>query len=191
MELSAFVLAGGRSTRMGADKALMEFRGQTLLARAVDLAGAVAVSCRIVGSREKYGAFGDVIEDVYPGQGPLAGIHAGLRASVTDHNLFLAVDTPLLTGDFLRHLAAHAERSGAVVAVPRTQDGRLHPLCAIYRRGFAEVAESSLREEHNKIGGLFSQVEVEYVSPASGGFDERMFTNLNTPEELANLQLES
>ena len=191
MELSAFVLAGGRSTRMGADKVLLQFRGSTLLDRALEVAREVAGSCRIVGSREKYGAFGDVIEDVYPGQGPLAGIHAALCASATDHNLVLAVDTPLLTADFVRHLAAQAERSGAVVTIPRTRDGRLHPLCTIYRRSFAEVAESALREKRNKIDALFSLVSVEYVSPAAGGFDERMFTNLNAPEDLVNLQLES
>ena len=191
MELSAFVLAGGRSTRMGSDKALLEFRGRTLLDRALDLARDVAESCRIVGSREKYAAFGDVIEDVYPEQGPLAGIHAALRATATDHNVILAVDTPLLTSDFLRHLRAQSERSGAVVTVPRTQDGRLHPLCAVYRRSFADVAETALRDKRNKIDALFPLVTVEYVSPAAAGFDERMFTNLNTSEELANLRLES
>jgi molybdenum cofactor guanylyltransferase len=185
MELSAFVLAGGRSSRMGADKALLEFRGRTLLERAMETSRDVAGACRIVGSTEKYG---DVIEDVYVGQGPLAGIHAALRASSTDRNLVLAVDTPLMTPDFLRHLAVEAERSGAVVTVPRTRDSRLHPLCAIYRKSFADLAESALREQRNKIDALFSFVTVVYVSPAGAGFDERIFANVNTPEDLAILE---
>lgn len=190
MELSAFVLAGGRSSRMGADKTLLEFRGRTLLERTLELARELAGSVCIVGSREKYGAFGDVIEDVYPAQGPLAGIHAALRASATDQNLVLAVDMPLLRADFLRHLAREATRSGGIVTVPRTQDGRLHPLCAIYLRGFAETAESALREKRNKIDALFSLVAVEYVSPSGAGFDEGIFANVNTPEELASLELQ-
>jgi molybdopterin-guanine dinucleotide biosynthesis protein A len=187
MELSAFVLAGGRSSRMGADKALLAFRGRTLLQIALDVAGSVAGSCRIVGSRENYGAYGEVVEDVYTGQGPLAGIHAALRASVTDLNLVLAVDTPLIDAAFLRHLAARAEESGAVVTVPRTSDSRLHPLCAVYRRSFADVAESALRGKQNKIDAVYAQVAVAYVSPAGEGFDEKMMTNLNTPEDVAGV----
>lgn len=188
MELSAFVLAGGRSSRMGVDKALLEFRGRTLLDRALELASEVAASCRIVGQRERYAAYGDVIEDAYPGQGPLAGIHAALRASTTDCNLVLAVDTPLLAPDFLRHLVAEGERSGAIVTVPRTVDSRLHPLCAVYRRGFADVAEPALREGRNKIDALFPLVAVQYVSPAAAGFDERMLVNLNSPDDVAQVE---
>jgi molybdopterin-guanine dinucleotide biosynthesis protein A len=187
MELSGFVLAGGSSSRMGADKALLVFRGRTLLEHALQLAGALAGSCRIVGSRQKYENYGVVIEDVCPGHGPLAGIHAALRASTADFNLVLAVDTPLLSVDFVRHLSARAQDSGAVVIVPRTADARLHPLCAIYRRSFADVAEQALREGRNKIDALFPLVPVEYVDPAAAGFDESMFVNLNTPEDLANV----
>src|SRR5512140_2923630 len=126
MELSGFILAGGTSSRMGADKALLAFRGHTLLGHALQLAVAVAGSCHIVGSRQKYEKYGAVIEDVFPGQGPLAGIHAALRASATDFNLVLAVDTPLIGVDFLRHLLARAQAAGTVVTVPRTADARLH-----------------------------------------------------------------
>lgn len=187
MELSAFVLAGGRSSRMGADKALLPFRGRTLLERALDLARTVTASPRIVGSREQYSAYGEVIEDAYPGQGPLAGIHAALRASGTDFNLVLAVDTPLLQPEFLRHLGSRAESTGAVVTVPRTAEGQLHPLCAIYRRSFAGIAEAALRERRNKIDALFSLVTVEYVGISGSGFDENMFANLNTPQDLENV----
>ena len=187
MELSAFVLAGGSSSRMGADKALLAFRGRTLLEYALALAGGVAASCRIVGSLEKYEKYGDVIEDAYAGQGPLAGIHAALRATATDFNLVLAVDTPLIAPDFLRHLSARAQDSNAFVTVPRTADSRLHPLCAVYRRSFADVAEQALREGRNKIDALFPLVPVEYVAPAAAGFDESMFVNLNTTEDLENV----
>jgi len=188
MELSAFVLAGGQSSRMGADKALLIFRGRTLLERALGTASEVAGACRIVGSREKYGKFGDVIEDDYAGQGPLAGIHAALHASATNFNLVLAVDTPLIGVDFLRHLASRAQESGAVVTVTRTSDARLHPLCAVYRRSFADVAEQALKERRNKIDALFSLVPVEYVEPGAAGFDESMFVNLNAPEDLENVK---
>src|SRR5690349_16702469 len=104
MERSAFVLTGGRSTRMGADKALLMFRGRTLLEHALAQARSVTEDVRIVGAWEKFAEHGKVIEDVYGGQGPLAGIHAALQSSPTDRNLVLAVDTPLISADYLRQL---------------------------------------------------------------------------------------
>jgi molybdopterin-guanine dinucleotide biosynthesis protein A len=169
---------------MGSDKALLKFRGRTLIELALEHASAVATRVRIVGSREKYAAYGEVIEDVYPGQGPLAGIHAALRASERDRNLILAVDAPLIELEYLRQLTASAEKSGAAVTVTRTSDGRLHPLCAVYRKSFADVAERALREKRNKIDALFAQVMTEYVEPAALGFDERMLANVNTPDDL-------
>ena len=182
--MNAFVLAGGQSSRMGTDKALLKFRGRTLLEHALAQALAAAGDVQIVGAREKYGAYGDVIEDVFAGQGPLAGIHAALRASDSDLNLVLAVDTPLVETEYLKQLAASAEKSGAVVTVTRTSDGRLHPLCAVYRKSFAGVAEQALREKRNKIDALFEQVPAEYIEPARMGFDERMLANVNTPDDL-------
>ncbi len=65
LNVTAFILAGGKSTRMGTDKAFMEYQGHTLLARALDLGRSVASEVRIVGSQEKFAAFGSVVEDVF------------------------------------------------------------------------------------------------------------------------------
>ncbi|MGA2904976.1 MAG: NTP transferase domain-containing protein, partial [Candidatus Korobacteraceae bacterium] len=89
---------------MGSDKALLCFDGLTLLERALQIAAAVAERTVIVGPRERYAAFGEVIEDVYAGCGPLAGIHAALAATNTDLNLMLSVDMPLMTTSFLAWL---------------------------------------------------------------------------------------
>ena len=88
-DLTAFILAGGKSTRMGTDKAFVDYDGRTLLLRALDLARSVATDVRIVGSKEKFAAFGPVVEDIFRDCGPLGGIHAALRASPTELNLML------------------------------------------------------------------------------------------------------
>ena len=189
MELSAFVLAGGKSSRMGCDKALLTFGGRTLLERAIAIAMDVTGDCRIVGSRKEYDVYGEVVEDVFAGQGPLAGIHAALQASETDLNLILAVDTPFVEGDFLRHVVRRAEDSDAMVTVPRTREG-LHPLCGIYRREFSSVAEAALREGRNKIDALFAQLPALVIEPEEIerlGFSDAMFRNLNSPEDVAGL----
>lgn len=188
--VSAFVLVGGKSSRMGTDKALLEFGGTTLLSRALKTAAAVADVVRIVGNAEKYSAFGEVIEDKFPGHGPLAGIHAALRATTTDLNLMLAVDMPFMNSGFLRLLVEQAQAIGAEVVVPRS-GGRLHPLCAVYRRTFGDMAETALARGQNKIDLLFrpsSTRIVEQEEIESLAFSLRMFDNVNTVEELQRAQ---
>jgi len=195
-DVNAFVLAAGASTRMRCDKAFITFRGQTLLHRALQLASGVSDTVRIVGAQEKFEPYGVVIEDEFPGHGPLAGIHAALRASTAELNLMLAVDTPLLQPRFLQHLVERAAASQAIVTVPRAAEpagsnARLHPLCAIYRRAFAPIAEQALRENRNRIDALFPQVEtllIEQQEIEQFGFDSAMFLNLNSAEDLHGLK---
>ena len=180
--VTGFVLAGGKSSRMGKDKAFLQIFGRTLLAHALELAKAATGSAWIVGSREKFAAFGQVAEDIYPGHGPLAGIHKALTSTQTDLNLILAVDMPFLQPDFLDYLVAQARDSNAAVVVPVV--GRcLQPLCAVYRREFAEVAERSLAADKNKIERLFAEVQTRVIKHEElerNGFSEGMFRNLNT-----------
>jgi len=186
-EVTAFILAGGKSTRMGRDKAFVEWDGRTLLARALELARSVASDVRIVGSAEKFAAFAPVVEDVFPNRGPLGGIQAALRASAAELNLMLAVDMPFVTPVFLQYLLGQARGAGdAVVVVPRAGGG-WQPLCAVYLREFADVAEEALRAGRNKIDPLFEIVRTTGITQAElkqAGFSEGLFRNLNTPEEL-------
>jgi molybdopterin-guanine dinucleotide biosynthesis protein A len=184
--VTAFVLAGGKSSRMGSDKAFLRLGDETLLSQALKLAGAVASEVWIVGDAKKFAAFGRVVEDVYRERGPLGGIHAALSGSTTELNLMLAVDLPFVTQELLQYLLSRALESGAMVTVPRAGSG-FQPLCAVYRRGFTEVAQQSLLEGKNKIDSLFARVETRVIEESElvrAGFSREMFRNLNTPEEL-------
>ncbi len=184
-EITAFILAGGSSSRMGTDKAFLELGGRTLLARALELAGAVARDVRIVGDAKKFASFGTVVEDVYRNCGPLGGIHAALAGTSSELNLMLPVDLPFLRPAFLEYLTAQAREATAVVTVPQAAGG-WQPLCAVYRRSFLRVAEQALREGRNKIDALFAAVETRVLDEpelSRAGFAEDMFRNLNTPEE--------
>jgi molybdopterin-guanine dinucleotide biosynthesis protein A len=152
-----------------------------LLARAMRIVREVTPEVRIVGSWSKFGEFGQVVEDVYPERGPLGGIHAALRSSAAELNLMLAVDLPFMRAEFLAWLCEKASKNDAVVTVPKAR-GRLQPLCAVYRKGFAEIAEEALQTDRNKIDLLFDLVKTEVVEvPAD--FPLEMFSNLNTREE--------
>ena len=187
-----FLLAGGKSSRMGTgvDKAFLEFGGQTLLDRALTVMGAVCDSVRIVGDPAKFvqypcTKYGPVVADVFPGCGPLAGIHAALVHSSAELNLMLAVDMPFVSVELLAFLFAAAENSDAIVTVPRTNKG-LQPLCAVYRRDFSAVAEQALRKGNYKIDAAFPGVpvrEIDEVELAAAGFSEQSFFNVNTPQD--------
>jgi len=185
--LTAFILAGGKSTRMGMDKAFVDYEGRTLLMRTLDLARSAASDVWIVGDKKKFAGLAPVLEDIFHDRGPLGGIHAALRASPTELNLMLAVDTPFVSLAFLQYLISRARSApGAAVIVPRA-GGSWQPLCAIYRREFADVAENALRAHENRIDRLFDVVRtrvIEQQELEGAGFSAAIFHNLNTPEEL-------
>jgi molybdopterin-guanine dinucleotide biosynthesis protein A len=176
---------------MGRDKAFLELAGRTLLARALSLAGTVAEPVRIVGASESFLAHGRVVEDVFPGRGPLGGIHAALLSSAAELNLMLAVDLPSVEPRFLAYLVKAARESSAVVTLAHAAGG-WQPLCAVYRREFRTLAEHSLREGSNRIDRLLVRVATRVIAEEeldAGGFPSTMFHNLNTPEELERAEL--
>jgi molybdopterin-guanine dinucleotide biosynthesis protein A len=186
--VTAFILAGGKSTRMGADKAFVLLDGRTLLARALDIARSITPEVRIVGDPQKFASFAPTVEDIFPNCGPLGGIHSALRSSPTDLNLMLAVDVPFVSPALLQHLVGRASNSPATVTVAQTGGG-YQPLCAVYRRNFADAAEEALQEGRYKIDTLFAASSTQTIAEReleAAGFSPRMFRNLNTPQELAD-----
>jgi molybdopterin-guanine dinucleotide biosynthesis protein A len=187
-----FVIAGGKSSRMGmnTDKAFLDFHGQTLLERALRVMGTVCERVTIVGDPGRFAKngsseYGPVVADIFPGCGPLAGIHAALTHSTAELNLMLAVDMPFVSRELLAFLFATAEASDAIITVPRTSRG-FQPLCAVYRRDFSTVAEQALRAGKYKVDAAFSGVLVRVIKEnelAAAGFSEQSFFNVNTPQD--------
>lgn len=196
-----FLLAGGKSSRMGTntDKAFLDFGGQTLLDRALTVMGTVCGQVTIVGDPARFAKYAStkygsakcesVVADIFPGCGPLAGIHAALVHSSAELNLMLAVDMPFVSRELLAFLFAAAEskeKEHTIITVPRTNKG-LQPLCAVYRRDFSIAAEQALRAGKYKIDAVFSNVSVRVIEEdelAAAGFSEHSFFNLNTPQDL-------
>ena len=197
--MNGFILAGGLSSRMGSDKALLEIDGRPLIAHALDLLSAVTPAPRICGSRPDLAPFADVIPDNFPNAGPLGGIEAALSASTTDLNLFLPVDLPNLPIEFLRVLVARAEDSNAVATIP-TLAGLPQPLTAIYSRRLLPGLRAALAAGDYKVmtaitaaaAALNAPVDlfsVESLAPnPEGPNPEQWFRNLNTPSDLELLR---
>jgi molybdopterin-guanine dinucleotide biosynthesis protein A len=183
--VSVFILAGGKSTRMGSDKAFLELAGKPLIAHSLQLARTVSSDVKVVGDPDKFAAFGPVVSDLYLNCGPLGGIHAALAASSTDWNLILGVDLPFIKAEFLKYLVSEAQSSGAVVTVPSTSH-YFEPLCAVYRAAFRASAERALSAGKHKIDALFSEVPLRVITEEEmtrAGFISAIFRNLNTQDD--------
>jgi molybdopterin-guanine dinucleotide biosynthesis protein A len=185
---TGFVLAGGKSSRMGTNKALLPLDGATLVERTRDLLAKVCEKVAILGAPELYGHLGDCYPDLYTDCGPLAGIHVALLNSQTNLNLVTAVDTPFLGEEFLEYLLQRAASCSAVVTVPEIA-GYVQPLCAVYSRDFLPVAEAALKTGRFKIVPLFAEVRAQVLTGNELGrfaLESGMFDNLNTPEDYEN-----
>jgi molybdopterin-guanine dinucleotide biosynthesis protein A len=206
--MEAFILAGGRSTRMGRDKALVEFNGVTLIEHTLARLRALGFTPRIAGSRPDLAGFAPVLVDNYPGLGPLSGIEAALAAGREELNLFVAIDQPLVPSEFLHWMIDRATQTGAFATWPRLQ-GRPHPLCAIYSRsllphaqaalpsadsGVTRTVELAATASRSRIDAFDAETIAASLLPSAEWPDivpvHRWFQNLNTPEELAKASLE-
>ncbi len=182
---TGIVLAGGRSSRMGAEKAGIAWEGTTLLGRAVAVLADAGLPVVVVRAADQelppVGPGVRVVEDAHPGRGPLEGLAAGLRAVGPGGVAFLcAADMPLLDSAFVaRVLAAIAPWSDA--AVPRVE-GRPQPLAAVYRTSALGSVEALLASGGRSMGVLLDRLEVRWLDDLPGAVEA--VRNINTPAEL-------
>jgi molybdopterin-guanine dinucleotide biosynthesis protein A len=186
VKLSAVILAGGASRRMGRDKAWMECQGQPLIARALAQLRELRVEEVFISGRPgvDYAALNcPMLLDREPGLGPVAGIERALQAARQPRLLVLAVDLPQMTAVFLRRLIAHCGAQTGVVPQVR---GALEPLAAVYPKpchalavSFLDAGRRSARDfaEACVQAGM---VRVWPVAPADADF----FANWNTPADV-------
>jgi molybdenum cofactor guanylyltransferase len=115
---AGFVLAGGQSSRMGEDKALVHLAGQPLVAHALGILRGAGLTASLAGARSPLAAFAPVIEEPQPGLGPLGGICVALASTSSRLAVFLPVDLPLLPVSLISFLVRHARITGAAVTIP-------------------------------------------------------------------------
>jgi molybdenum cofactor guanylyltransferase len=197
----AFVLAGGRSTRMGRDKSLLTLANRSLIEHALDKLRALPLAAppRIAGARADLSRYAQVLPDLHPGCGPLSGIEAALASTTQPLNLFLPVDLPLLPAQFLNWMLWRAETTGASLTVPRI-NGLPQPLCAVYHRNLLQPIRASLLAGNYKVTAAIPAsgtdvFDVETVASANQEMPSwsplplfRWFHNCNTPEDMAAIE---
>lgn len=156
--LSAAVLTGGQSRRMGFDKALAEIDGTPLLKRTLDVLRSISDDVFAVGFRPEYQGFGvPVHHDSAPERGPLGGIADALRVAEHEHVLVVACDMPFLSVNLLEALAGEPRDYDVLVPVA---DGGLQPLHAIYSGRCLAAISARLRRGDLRVTGFYADVRV-------------------------------
>jgi molybdopterin-guanine dinucleotide biosynthesis protein A len=179
------VLAGGRSSRMGRDKALIEVDGRSLLDRALDKLEPHVQELLVIGDPLKYGHVGPfVFADDIPGVGPLGGLVTAMRYASHDRMLVLACDMPNVTADLFVLLKAGLQAEGFAF-VPAC-DGRTEPLAAAYHRRCRSTFEARVAQGEWKVSDALEQVHASYIQicPGEDGWPTDLFRNINAPGDL-------
>lgn len=185
------ILAGGQSSRMGTNKAMIELEGEVLIQRLARRFTRWFEQVVIVtNSPELYSFLGlPMVGDRIHGLGPLSGLEAGLAASRFEHAFFCAVDMPFVHEGLIRHMLNLA--SGHDVVVPLL-DGEYEPMHAVYGKGCLPPISRNLDNRRLKLIGFYDEVrrlELPESEIRRFGEPERLFFNCNTPEDLERARL--
>lgn len=188
--VSAVILAGGQSSRMGSNKALLPYKGGRFIeAIHRKLAAIFPEVLLVTNTPDQYDFLScRKVTDIYPGMGVLAGIHSGLSHSSNPAIFCVACDMPYLVEDLVRHLASRADAGG--VLIPESPGG-LEPLHAVYGKGCLAAIEATLLSGQRRIVSFFDRTNVnKMVLEQVAYFDPLFasFSNINTPGEYYELR---
>jgi len=184
-EIEGFILVGGASRRMGADKAGLKLGNRSFVERVAEALAAIARTVSVVGTDETQIPRLTVVRDVYPAWGALGGLHGALSACRSSWAAVVACDLPFVTRELFVRLSSLRGNFDAVV--PVQTDGRPQPLCALYRReACTPRAAELIAAGERRPRALLQKVETRWVAPheledLQGSTD--FFANINTPED--------
>src|SRR5882724_1124295 len=187
IEATGFITAGGRSSRMGKDKAWLELGGRAMIQYVIDALVPVTTKVAIIANSPEYDRLGlPVFADARPGIGPLEGIRTALSNALPSPVVLVGCDLPFVTSELFKLLLSISGNYHATV--PVGADGKLEPLCAVYFTEALPVVTDLIARGQRKISFLFDRVPTRLVS-----FGELrhlagsalFFENINTPEDYA------
>lgn len=186
----AVILAGGTSSRMRQNKALIEWHGLPLITH-VSLALRFVFDRIIISTNEPH-LFPFLqlpkVSDVFQNAGPMAGIHAALAYAGSESVFVVGCDMPYLSPDVIQYLVAHPSKAHVRVAI---HEGWVHPLCGVYEQTVREGMEIQLRQEKRKLLRFLDDVAAERIpiTPNLPCYSHRAFRNINTPRDRFLLRL--
>ncbi|MFA9391470.1 MAG: molybdenum cofactor guanylyltransferase [Prolixibacteraceae bacterium] len=176
--ITGVVMAGGKSSRMGIDKGLMDFKGKPMVQYAIDLLSGIFESVVISSNNHAYEKFGlKLIPDIHVNCGPIGGLHAVLSTLPTKYAFILGCDMPFVNNKVIELLVESLNYE--LLVVPEV-DGNFEPLCALYNASlFGELGKRIQLgnfKMHHFIRSTNPKIQVK--------FERKFFININTPSDL-------
>jgi len=176
-DIPAILFAGGKSSRMGKDKALLPFAGYATLSEfQYERLGRLFKEVYISSKENKFDFKAKIIPDRYEASSPLVGIVSVFETLDADEIFILSVDAPFVNEEVISELLKNTEGHDAIIA--KTESGR-QPLCGIYKRSVLELALKNLKENAHRIGNILNEIDTKFVFFE----DDTAFINLNHPHE--------
>lgn len=173
--VATFLLAGGASSRMGRDKALLPFRSKPLVVYLSEILSSFSDEFHIIAPPGRYEAFGfPILHDLRPNCGPLAGIEAALTHSTRPWNLILACDLPHIDPTWLDTLCQATKSSAAEVILS-------DPLCALWHKSTLSTVRQALDSQKFRVRSVLEQLKTQILIPPDPG----ILANWNRPEDLS------
>ncbi len=180
--IEAYVLAGGKSSRMGKDKALMQFRGKRMIQHVLNAIAPLKIPIKIVANTDEYNKLGyEVFKDIVEAKGPMGGILTAMHHTQASYIIVISCDIPFLTTMLLRQLVEGIEDYNIII--PQSK-GRLHPLCCIIKTSLKAEIEKRVGNNQLKMLELIQDTHSKIVNVDDSMSDrEDLLYNINTPEE--------
>ena len=188
MQLSAIILAGGKSSRMGEDKGLLNLNGSAMITHVINTLKEITDDVFIVSNNNEYGKFGlPVYRDLITNKGPIAGIYTGLLNSASEVNIIVSCDSPFVSIDFLKNLMLRSITFD--VTIPSYND-RIHPTIGIYNRSIIEILKQQIDSNELKLMLAIEKVKHQIIkfSSIDKDIDPKIFSNINTKQDLSKHQ---
>ncbi len=182
MEATGIILAGGKSLRLGRNKAMENIGGAPLIERVIERLAPITNRLVLVTftDNDAFSAFKslEVVTDIYPAKGPLSGIYTGLCSSHTIANIVVACDMPFLNTALLEHMARLLPSFDAIV--PRWPNGQIEPLHAVYSISCLSVMKKHLENNQLTISGCLKELHVLHLNKRGfSKFDPEFLTFFN------------
>lgn len=190
--INAYVLAGGKSRRMGHDKGLMLFNGKPMIVHLLELANELVTGVYISANNSKYEALGfPLIHDEIEGIGPIGGIRTCLKRSDSQLNLVMACDIPYISKNLLQYLI-HAISRGYDLIIPYFHGTESQPLCAIYHKNMLEIIDKQIADRNYKLKNLIpkSRAKKLIIDDTLDFYHPMIFNNLNELDDMERLRNE-
>ena len=188
--ITAFILSGGKSSRIGINKSFLLFDGKPRIQILIELLDSIFSDVVISSNEPKMYEFLNkkIIEDFYPGRGPLAGIHSALSSTTSERNFIISCDMPFISKELIVYLTNY--KTVSKILLPKA-DGRNQPLCGIYSKSVLPDVEKLLIESSNprsslkgSVYELITHIQSEIIDVTKTNFyHSDLFLNINTHED--------